>query len=185
MRRCRYWPAGRIDWQTVTASDGNIRLPYGFEGYVKLRFVDLPADKRAALSGARLISTSLQFREIGGDRGPAVLHAIYGVQRDGNAAVASLPGSGNLYLNGGASVRGASADAADAIQAEPLLHFDGFASGDDVLASGMAAFTKSDVSAAAVPGISGQDNGPGFVHPVLYPVRLSRYRSALRGVLPG
>ena len=39
-------------WQTVTASDGNIRLPYGFEGYVKLRFVDLPADKRAALSGA-------------------------------------------------------------------------------------------------------------------------------------
>lgn len=149
-------------WQTVTASDGNIRLPYGFEGYVKLRFVDLPADKRAALSGARLISTSLQFREIGGDRGPAVLHAIYGVQRDGNAAVASLPGSGNLYLNGGASVSGASAGAADAIQAEPLLHFDGFASGDDVLASGMAAFTKSDVSAAAVPGISGQDNGPAL-----------------------
>lgn len=146
-------------WQTVTASDGNIRLPYGFEGYVKLRFVDLPADKRAALSGARLISTSLQFREIGGDRGPAVLHAIYGVQRDGNAAVASLPGSGNLYLNGGASVRGASADAADAIQAEPLLHFDGFASGDDVLASGMPLLPKATCPRRRYPGSAGRTTG--------------------------
>ena len=48
-------------WQTVTASDGNIRLPYGFEGYVKLRFVDLPADKRAALSGARLSAPLCNF----------------------------------------------------------------------------------------------------------------------------
>lgn len=151
-------------WHTVTAFDGHIKLPYGFEGYVKLRFADLPAGTQAALSGAQAISSTFRFREIGGARGSAVVNALYGITADSAAVTARLGGTGrDVYLATGRPDDGFNIlPLANAGVARARQDFSGFDPGDDVKASGLFTSTKSDVTALAVPDISGLDDGPAL-----------------------
>ena len=131
---------------------------------MKLRFADLPAGTQAALSGAQAISSTFRFREIGGARGSAVVNALYGITADSAAVTARLGGTGrDVYLATGRPDDGFNIlPLANAGVAGARQDFSGFDPGDDVKASGLFTSTKSDVTALAVPDISGLDDGPAL-----------------------
>lgn len=85
----QYIPMNGQQWSEANATEGIIRLPEGFEGYIKVQLDNMQTNVPAEGFGSRkAIHMSFVFGSLGGNYGKAYIDAIYSLSED----------KGNIYL---------------------------------------------------------------------------------------
>jgi len=168
------WEDGQTD------SEGNMSLPYGFEGYVKFLFSDLSGNignwgggtvdiqKVLSMPDTAVAASAVKFGQMGGVYGSCHVGAVYGITNDSDSIAAVLSGESAVKgLNTGNIVNPKDEITADkAMKGFVMQDFNAYDE-EEAVADGDQGIFKSDskptgFSATAVAKTGGFDNTPAL-----------------------